>query len=246
MILAVTLNSIMQFAFMICLMFTIGDLDQVVNSPTLVPIIEVYYQATQSKHGTNFLVVMMAIVLFVSLFNIFASVSRLTWAFARDNGLPFSNWFSYVRAAGEEWVMGKFDKLNASLGSPNSPHSPELARLRRHSLLPPCSHLHRLDNRLQRIDLPAADLAIHFIRDTNHLPPRSKTPRATSSLRSLQARSLGNSHQHLFRALRLLRSQLHSLADHHACDSAQHELCGSAGAYCHRIGSGRLGFQRSF
>lgn len=112
MILAVTLNSIMQFAFMICLMFTIGDLNQVTNSPTLVPIIEVYYQATQSKHGTNFLVIMMAIVLFVSLFNIFASVSRLTWAFARDNGLPFSNWFSYVSAAAEQRGDGNVRKLN--------------------------------------------------------------------------------------------------------------------------------------
>jgi amino acid transporter len=99
MITAVTLNSVMQFAFMVCLMFTIGDIDQVANSPTALPIIEVYYQATKSKHGTNILVVMMAIVLFISLFNIFASVSRLTWAFARDNGLPFSNWFSYVRIA---------------------------------------------------------------------------------------------------------------------------------------------------
>lgn len=98
MVAAVTLNSVMQFAFMVCVMFTIGDVDQVANSPTLLPIIEVYYQATQSKHGTNFLVTMMAIVLFVSLFNIFASVSRLLWAFARDNGLPFSNWFSYVCA----------------------------------------------------------------------------------------------------------------------------------------------------
>lgn len=32
----------------------------------------------------------------VSLLNIFASVSRLVWAFARDKGLPFSNLFTYV------------------------------------------------------------------------------------------------------------------------------------------------------
>jgi amino acid transporter len=97
MITAVALNSIMQFAFMVCLMFTIGDTDLLANSPTGLPIIEVYYEATHSKHGTNILVVMMAIVLFISLFNIFASVARLTWAFAKDNGLPFSTKFSYVR-----------------------------------------------------------------------------------------------------------------------------------------------------
>jgi amino acid transporter len=96
MIIAVTFNSIMQFAFMVAVMFCIGDVDQVTNTPTLLPIIEVYYQATKSKHATNLLVVMIALILFISLFNIFASVSRLTWAFARDNGLPFSKTFSYV------------------------------------------------------------------------------------------------------------------------------------------------------
>ena len=105
MITAVTLNSIMQFAFMICLMFTIGDLDKVENSPTGLPIIEVYYQATKSKQGTNVLVVMIALILFISLFNIFASVSRLTWAFARDKGLPFSSLFSYVSTCVHQWLL---------------------------------------------------------------------------------------------------------------------------------------------
>ena len=96
MITAVTLNSIMQFAFMITLMFCIGDVDRVTNSPTGLPIIEVYYQATKSKPGTNILVVFTALILFISLFNIFASVSRLTWCFAKDKGLPFSSYFAYV------------------------------------------------------------------------------------------------------------------------------------------------------
>jgi amino acid transporter len=96
MITAVTLNSIMQWAFMVVVLFCIGDIDLVANTPTGLPIIEVYYQATQSVHATNLLVIMMAFILFISLFNIFASVSRLTWAFSRDNGIPFSNVFSYV------------------------------------------------------------------------------------------------------------------------------------------------------
>ena len=105
MITAVTLNSIMQFAFTICLMFTIGDLDKVENTPTGLPIIEVYYQATKSKPATNLLVVMIALILVISLFNIFASVSRLTWAFARDKGLPFSNFFSYVSTHVHQWLL---------------------------------------------------------------------------------------------------------------------------------------------
>ncbi|KAF2185768.1 amino acid transporter [Zopfia rhizophila CBS 207.26] len=96
MIASVCMNSVMQFAFILCLLFTMGDVDKVANTPTLLPIIEVYYQATGSKHATNFFVVMLAIIVFIAFFNVFASVSRLTWAFSRDKGLPFSNVFGYV------------------------------------------------------------------------------------------------------------------------------------------------------
>ena len=89
-------NAIMLFAFVLCILFTIGDVDKVTNTPTGVPLIEVYYQATKSKPATNFLTILPAIVIFFSLFNAFASVSRLVWQFSRDNGLPFSKTFAYV------------------------------------------------------------------------------------------------------------------------------------------------------
>jgi choline transport protein len=86
----------MLFAFIICLLFTIGDINKVANTPTGLPLIEVFYEATKSKNATNFLVSMPAIVLFFTQFNVFASVSRLIWTFAKDNGLPFSRQFAYA------------------------------------------------------------------------------------------------------------------------------------------------------
>jgi choline transport protein len=94
MITSVILNAVMQFAYMITVLFTIGDVDVVSSDP--LPIIQVYYQATGSKPATNLFVVMIAIIIFVSFFNVFASVSRLAWAFSRDNGLPFSTFFARV------------------------------------------------------------------------------------------------------------------------------------------------------
>lgn len=85
-----------MFAFIICLLYTIGDIDLVTNTPTGVPLIEVYYQATNSKPATTFLVVMPTIIIFFAVFNIFASSSRLIWTFSKDKGLPFSNFFSKV------------------------------------------------------------------------------------------------------------------------------------------------------
>ena len=86
----------MLFAFVLCLLFTIGNVEQVTNTPTGLPLIEVYYQATNSMPATNFLVLMPALILLFTLFNVFASVSRLIWVFSRDKGLPFSNFFSTV------------------------------------------------------------------------------------------------------------------------------------------------------
>lgn len=77
-------------------MYTLGDLDRVTKTPTGLPIIEVYYQATKNKHATNLLVVMLEISFFIAQFNVFASVSRLIWSFATDKGLPFSNFFARV------------------------------------------------------------------------------------------------------------------------------------------------------
>ncbi|KAF2192733.1 amino acid transporter [Zopfia rhizophila CBS 207.26] len=94
MIISVVLNAVMQFSYMLTVLYTIGDIDTVAADP--LPIIQVYYQATGSKSATNLFVVMLAIIIFVSFFNVFASDSRLLWAFARDNGLPFSKFFAYV------------------------------------------------------------------------------------------------------------------------------------------------------
>ncbi|KAF1352755.1 hypothetical protein EJ07DRAFT_168683 [Lizonia empirigonia] len=94
MITSVILNAIMQFFYTITILFTIGDIAIVSADP--LPIIQVYYQATNSRSATNLFVTMLAIIFIIAFFNVFASVSRLLWAFARDNGLPFSQVFARV------------------------------------------------------------------------------------------------------------------------------------------------------
>lgn len=94
MIFSVVVNATMQFLYMITVLFCIGDVDRVSAAP--LPIIEVYYQATGSRAATNLFVFMFIFIIFVSFFNVFASVSRLAWAFSRDDGLPFSHFFAKV------------------------------------------------------------------------------------------------------------------------------------------------------
>ncbi|EQB55733.1 LPXTG-domain-containing protein [Colletotrichum gloeosporioides Cg-14] len=93
-ILACTVNSVMLVAFVIVLLFYIGPVDTLSTAP--LPLIYVVYNATGSRASTNALISLVAIIIFLALFNMLASVSRLVWVFAKDNGLPFSNFFSVI------------------------------------------------------------------------------------------------------------------------------------------------------
>jgi amino acid transporter len=84
----------MLIVFATILLFYIGPLEDIIATP--LPLLWVIYNITGSKTAANVVISLIAIVFFLALFNIFASVSRLVWVFARDNGLPFSNFFAYV------------------------------------------------------------------------------------------------------------------------------------------------------
>lgn len=59
-------------------------------------VIEILREATGSKAGATVLTVMLSWNGLVALFSSLASVSRLTWAFAKDRGLPFPDFFGRV------------------------------------------------------------------------------------------------------------------------------------------------------
>jgi choline transport protein len=96
MMLTVLTSSITTFVFTICLLYTLGDYQAALSSPTGLPIIQVIYGATKSVAATNTLMSMILIVFVIGNFSNLASLSRLAWAFARDGGLPYSDFFSYV------------------------------------------------------------------------------------------------------------------------------------------------------
>jgi len=96
MVASVIINGTLAFAFIICVLFSIGNVDNALSTPTGYPIIEILYQATGSKGATTALMSFIVWVGLIAMFSTLASVSRLTWAFARDNGLPFSTFFAKV------------------------------------------------------------------------------------------------------------------------------------------------------
>ncbi|KAF2092918.1 amino acid transporter [Rhizodiscina lignyota] len=94
MMIGVISNGVMMIIWIIVLLYCIGNLDIVTAASN--PLVEVYFEATGSTGGTVALVLISSATIFFALFNAMASVSRLIWAFAKDNGLPFSPVFARI------------------------------------------------------------------------------------------------------------------------------------------------------
>ncbi|KAI9700999.1 MAG: hypothetical protein M1836_001667 [Candelina mexicana] len=115
MIWTAVLNATLGFIILITYCFCITDLQGALNSPTGAlgyPYISVFYGATNSKGGTVAMTSILIALLLCCCISILATASRQTFAFARDNGLPFSPFFSKVSSA-----AGLEIPLNAVLGS---------------------------------------------------------------------------------------------------------------------------------
>jgi choline transport protein len=91
------INGALGFVLIITFCMTLGDVNDVISTPTGQPYIQVFYNATQSHVGAS---VLSALVIFMAMFcnlSIVATASRQLFAFARDQGVPFASWVAYVR-----------------------------------------------------------------------------------------------------------------------------------------------------
>ncbi|KAK3112776.1 hypothetical protein LTR53_010592 [Teratosphaeriaceae sp. CCFEE 6253] len=95
-LLTIVINGVLAFAFLIALLFCIGDISEVLSTPTGYPIIAIFLSATGSRAAATAMEVGLIVIAFASGFALLASVSRLTFAFARDGGLPSSKLFAFV------------------------------------------------------------------------------------------------------------------------------------------------------
>ena len=96
MVLSVLINGVLTLTTVIVLLFCIGDPVKALTTPTGYPVIEILREASGSKAAATVLMLMLSWNGIIASFSSTASVSRLTWAFARDRGLPFPKFFGAV------------------------------------------------------------------------------------------------------------------------------------------------------
>ncbi|KAJ5281291.1 hypothetical protein N7478_006663 [Penicillium angulare] len=92
----IAINGLMAFVFLLVILFCLGNMNEALNPQYIYPTIGIFKQTTQSVGAATAMQTGIVIIGMVSNTAVVASVSRLTWAFARDGGLPFSNYFAHV------------------------------------------------------------------------------------------------------------------------------------------------------
>lgn len=96
MFLTIILNGVLGFGIILEFLFCIGDVSQALAPPTGYAFIGTFYQATNSIVGSSIMAAIPTALVICASFGFLASASRQTWAFARDRGLPFSDFLAHV------------------------------------------------------------------------------------------------------------------------------------------------------
>lgn len=89
-------NGAMAIILLITYLFSIDSIENALDDPTGYPFIYVFKTAVNTA-GVNALTILVLILIIAANISFNASTARQTFAFARDNGLPFSKWLSKVR-----------------------------------------------------------------------------------------------------------------------------------------------------
>lgn len=90
-------NGAMGFVMLCTFCMMVGNVEEVLATPTGQPFIQVFYNVTNSKAATSGMTCILIIMSTFGCVGSIATSSRQIWAFARDKGLPFSEWLAYVR-----------------------------------------------------------------------------------------------------------------------------------------------------
>ena len=91
-----SINSALGFSMMITVLFCLGDVQSVLNTTTGFPFIQIFYNSTASLAGASVMTAVIMVLTLACCTGITATASRMTWSFARDQGLPFSRFLKKV------------------------------------------------------------------------------------------------------------------------------------------------------
>jgi amino acid transporter len=96
MVWTLVLNGATGLVMIVTYAFCVGDIDQVLSNSTGFPFIQVFLNATGSVKATTGMTALIMVLQFCATISNVATGSRQLYAFARDDGLPYSKFLSHV------------------------------------------------------------------------------------------------------------------------------------------------------
>ncbi|KAL8900184.1 MAG: hypothetical protein Q9207_005820 [Kuettlingeria erythrocarpa] len=93
---SILLNGFLGFAMLIAVLFCLGNVEAILETPTGYPFMAIFLNATQSTGGATAMAAVIVVLGICATIAFIATSSRMTWSFARDHGLPFWRYLSRV------------------------------------------------------------------------------------------------------------------------------------------------------
>lgn len=97
MVWTLVLNGASGFVMVVTFAYCLGPLEDAITPPYFFAFIGTFYNATGSRAGATVMSCLPTVLTFCSAVCNVATGSRQMFAFARDDGLPFSRFLGYVR-----------------------------------------------------------------------------------------------------------------------------------------------------
>ncbi|CEJ83953.1 hypothetical protein VHEMI03317 [[Torrubiella] hemipterigena] len=95
MLYCIGIGMVTGFIFLSALLFAVKDIDAVQNAAHG-PILEIFYEATNNKAGSVCLIMFPLLCMIFTSTTLVCTSSRMSYAFARDKGMPFSSFFAKI------------------------------------------------------------------------------------------------------------------------------------------------------
>ena len=94
-VLSIVIGFFTGFTFLVILLFSLTDVNEVMTSQSG-PLLQIFYQVTRNKVGSIILDIFPSLCMAFASISIMTTSSRITYAFARDQGLPLSKYLARV------------------------------------------------------------------------------------------------------------------------------------------------------
>ncbi|KAL9625354.1 MAG: hypothetical protein Q9160_000417 [Pyrenula sp. 1 TL-2023] len=99
MVFSIMLNGAMGLGMLLAVLFCLGDVEKVLDSPTGYPFMAIFQQAVGENGGAMAMSALIAVLAILATISWVASASRMLWSFARDRGVPGWQYISHIHPA---------------------------------------------------------------------------------------------------------------------------------------------------